>query len=522
MLLTGWKAIAGHLQTSVRTVQRWEADEALPVRRVKRTSRDAVEAETGELEAWLERRTRPMLGSLAFSASVAVLPFAAAGEGWLGEEVAAELIQELAMVPGLRVHGRTSSFRLAAGGCRGKEVAQELGATAWVEGEVLPREEEAGWTVNARLVGGEEGVIWAGRWDGAGLRRRDVVEGICSTLRLRLPVEAASGELALRAGLVQKWLRARSLFVTLEAPKVAQAVGLAEEVRREQPEFGMVLADLGAYYCQTALMGMAPVGEAVGRSEAVLEEARRRAPGNADTWLWSARNAVLFRYDWKGAEVMYRRALELAPGHMLARFFYAGDLLRTLGRQEEALEQARRGQRADPLNPLGFLTVAQIQAARGRFREALEETEKGNRIQPHWTLDWVRGAVLLRLGRLEEAYEVLREVVGAAPPHCWVEPTYVNACWATGREEEARERVDRAEDDRMRYPVPASTLGLLQAVVGNRERALDWFETALEERDPALIFQLRASAGVIVMPEVESLVYGEERWRAVVRAMGLG
>jgi tetratricopeptide (TPR) repeat protein len=153
---------------------------------------------------------------------------------------------------------------------------------------------------------------------------------------------------------------------------------------------------------------------------------------------------------------------------------------------------------------------------------ARAEAERGLGIQPHWTLAWVQGAVLLRLERYEEAYQVLQAAVRIAPPHCWVEPTYANACLLTGRQDELRELVLRAESDRQHFPAPASTLGLLHAVAGEVAAALGWLETALAERDPALVFQPRASAGVIVMPEVEWPVYEHPRWQAIVAAMGLG
>lgn len=52
MILNGWKEIAAHLGSGVRTVQRWESL-GLPIRRPKRQDRSAVVAFTEEVDHWL-------------------------------------------------------------------------------------------------------------------------------------------------------------------------------------------------------------------------------------------------------------------------------------------------------------------------------------------------------------------------------------------------------------------------------------------------------------------------------------
>ena len=51
--LRGWKEIAEHVGTSVRTARRWEDLRALPVRRLGGGGRDAVFALRDDLDAWL-------------------------------------------------------------------------------------------------------------------------------------------------------------------------------------------------------------------------------------------------------------------------------------------------------------------------------------------------------------------------------------------------------------------------------------------------------------------------------------
>ncbi len=62
-VLNTWKEIAAYLGRGVRTVQRYEHDLGLPVRRPRGTSRSAVIALTTDLDEWLRCTPRSALDS---------------------------------------------------------------------------------------------------------------------------------------------------------------------------------------------------------------------------------------------------------------------------------------------------------------------------------------------------------------------------------------------------------------------------------------------------------------------------
>ena len=110
--LTSWKEIAAHLGVSVRTAQRWEAAEALPVRRHQHSSLSSVYADPDELTGWWE--SRPAGGPT----SIAVLPFANLDRDEeteiLSDGLTEDLITALCRMQGLRVVARSSCFRFKA------------------------------------------------------------------------------------------------------------------------------------------------------------------------------------------------------------------------------------------------------------------------------------------------------------------------------------------------------------------------------------------------------------------------
>ena len=67
--LDSWKAIAAYLGRGVRTVQRWERDEGLPVHRLAHEKRGSVYARRPEVDAWWESRRRTLANEISESSA---------------------------------------------------------------------------------------------------------------------------------------------------------------------------------------------------------------------------------------------------------------------------------------------------------------------------------------------------------------------------------------------------------------------------------------------------------------------
>jgi hypothetical protein len=61
-VLTSWKEIAQYMRKGVRTVQRWEQDSGLPVRRAHSSDKKAVLARPQDLDSWSALRGNPVRG----------------------------------------------------------------------------------------------------------------------------------------------------------------------------------------------------------------------------------------------------------------------------------------------------------------------------------------------------------------------------------------------------------------------------------------------------------------------------
>jgi len=71
--LDSWKEVANYLKRGARTVQRWEREEGLPIRRLRHDKRGSVYAFKPELDAWLASRGIPPVEPPAWRGRLAAL-----------------------------------------------------------------------------------------------------------------------------------------------------------------------------------------------------------------------------------------------------------------------------------------------------------------------------------------------------------------------------------------------------------------------------------------------------------------
>ncbi len=82
--LDSWKAVAQHLGRSVRTVQRWESEEALPVHRLQLQERGSIFAYQDELDGWWQSRSQRLSAPKAETAEPLAAPAKARGNYRIG------------------------------------------------------------------------------------------------------------------------------------------------------------------------------------------------------------------------------------------------------------------------------------------------------------------------------------------------------------------------------------------------------------------------------------------------------
>jgi eukaryotic-like serine/threonine-protein kinase len=364
---------------------------------------------------------------------VAVLPLenlsANPEHEYVAAGIADSLITDLTGLPGIIVLSR-AAVREVGGERDITKAARQLGATYVFHGTVQHAVDNM--RVNLRLAGADGGQLWTRAFVGPsedlfGLQRR-LAEAASEPLRVSL-TEAQRDRLGRRptkhvSALAAYW-RGRDLLERTEAPGSAAAAVKAFEEAVEL-DSGFALAHAG------------------------LAEAAWVSYNQTKDTEWVDR-----------ALAASSRAVDLDAGQPLV-WISRAQVLRGLGRHEEALRDLEQALKLEPADP-----------------DALQR----------------KGRLLSDLGRREEAIEVLREAIAVRPGYWGNYDALGGVYYFLGRREEAVqmfERVIELQPDSLRGH---TNLGAVYQALGQQERALESYRTAVKI---APVWQAYANIGVIL------------------------
>ena len=148
--LNSWKEIAAYLQKDVRTVQRWEKNEGLPVHRKPHNKLSSVYAYEPELDEWWNHGRHPHPGPLLAARATAkdgrlalvVLPLRNLSDDpqqeYFSDGLTEELIAQIGRIDPnqLGVIARASAMKYKQGGKGISQIAKELAVDYALEGSV--------------------------------------------------------------------------------------------------------------------------------------------------------------------------------------------------------------------------------------------------------------------------------------------------------------------------------------------------------------------------------------------------
>jgi tetratricopeptide (TPR) repeat protein len=261
----------------------------------------------------------------------------------------------------------------------------------------------------------------------------EISRGIVNGLRLKLGRGRRRYETSVEA--YDPYLRARALQIRRGLSGYDQSIGLLEEAIAKDSSFAPAYAGLAAAHAARS-------GHF--RHDAPVELTKMRAATEKaiqlDPLLAEAHDALGMAYardgQWEQSERSFRRAIELDPNRSESHRHFAAFLLLPLGRIEEALDQLRDAEKADPLSAEGGFYVAYVLISARRFDEAADRCQK----QPMDFDDqpWLLGRARLGQGRIPEAIRILEGALarGLKPgSEAWGELGYAYA--RAGRREDA-------------------------------------------------------------------------------------
>jgi TolB-like protein/DNA-binding winged helix-turn-helix (wHTH) protein/Tfp pilus assembly protein PilF len=452
--------------------------------------------------------------------SLAVLPLdnlsRDPSQDYFADGMTDDLITDLAKISALRVISRTSIMQYKGTKKSVPQIARELNVDAVLEGTVTRDKDRV--RITAQLIRAEpEKHLWAEKYEANLSEILTVQDNVAKTVAHEIQVKVTPAEQARLSSpravdpeAYDSYLRGRYLYEHPTEENLRKSRDYLERSIAKDPGYALAWAGLADTFNMSANYGLVPSREGRPRARAAAEKALQLDGSLAGPLVSLANVKRNLEWDWDGSERLFKQAIEFNPNDGGAHHGYA-ILLAELGRTQEAVAEERRARDADPLSPVFGANVVWKLYLAHQYDEADWEIRKLVQADPKEAGGYINASVHLRLGRRQEALAELREGVVASHGAILELMFLAHALGVTGAKAEGRKVLEEMQTPPSRY-VPPEYIALVYEGLGEREKALEWFEKAVAERS--------MNGWLLPDPRLDS-IRTEPRFKSLMRRMGL-
>jgi serine/threonine-protein kinase len=421
--------------------------------------------------------------------SIAVLPFTSIGSeqenAYFGEGVAEEIVNALAHIPGLRVAARASTLVVRARHLELSAIGDALDVRTVLDGTV--RRSGNRIRVTAQLVRVHDGLtLWSERYDrelqDVFAIQDEIAAAVVDALRVKL-VGSAEPQVAREhtddVAAYDLYLRGRHAW-SQRGDGLWKGLLFFEAALRRDPKYALAYCGVSDALFLLDFYGFLDPMLTTARALEAARHAVELAPDLADTHCSLGAILSFLPKDFAGGERALRRAIELSPGSVLARYWLAVAFA-WLGRFDEAAALAREAIGLDPLNATAHGILAWILAHARRASEAVAAADQSIEIAPGNFLGrYFRATAYQSLGRTDKALADFDYLLVSTRRGAWTLAGLSHTLAAVGRIDQARSIRDELEARASREYVCGCHLARVNASAGDDDRALALLAEAVE------------------------------------------
>jgi serine/threonine-protein kinase len=323
--------------------------------------------------------------------SIAVLPLlnesGDPGDEYFSDGLSEELIAALAQVRGLKVIGRSSSFRFKDKKEESKAIGEKLGVSTLLEGTVRKQGDQV--RIVAELINAADGSeLWSRTFD---RELKDIFAvqseiAMAVATSLELTVLGANEKSAQNAATKSveahnAYLQGHFYFERRNLEDYRKSVGFFDQAIHLDPGYALAYAERSEAWAWIGDLSSEKQKEAWAAAGTDAEKAVAIDPHLAEAH--AALGWVRFFIEWKFAEGLAElgRAQELSPWNPTANDLMARVVV-YLGQFQEAEKLARQAIELDPLGYQARTSLARVLSAEGKLDEAEAAGRKGVELQP--------------------------------------------------------------------------------------------------------------------------------------------
>jgi TolB-like protein/DNA-binding winged helix-turn-helix (wHTH) protein/Flp pilus assembly protein TadD len=472
----------------------------------------------GGFRRWLQRESNPAIKSLV------VLPLenlsADPAQEYFADGMTDALITDLSKISALRVISRTSAMQYKGTKKRLPQIARELNVDGVVEGSVMRSGNRV--RITAQLLqAGTDQHLWAETYErdlGDVLKlQSEVAQTIAQQVRIQLtPQQKAQlgSALGVNPEAYEAYLRGRYFWNQRTDGSLWKSLELFQHAIDIDPNSALPYAGLADAYLvlDSWTLEAAPPIELSPKARAAVDKALQLDPtlAEARTVLAGVKHGD---WDWNGAGVEYRRAIELNPNYAHAHHWYS-QYLCELGRFDEGVAEADRAHALDPLNlMLGIDVGMRLYWAR-RYREAIAPIRKTLELDPNFRVARrFLGQVYEQNGMYEAAIAELRQAAKLSENNPIDLGALGHVYAVSGHRREALQILEELRQHSAKRYVSGYEFALIYAGLGKLEKAFQWLDKAFQEHSTWML-HLR------VDPRLDPL-RSDPRFQDLLRRVGL-
>jgi serine/threonine-protein kinase len=422
--------------------------------------------------------------------SIAVLPLINESgdpkDEYFSDGLSEELIAALAQISGLKVIGRSSSFRFKDRNEEPKTIGEKLGVSTLLEGTVRKQGDQV--RIVAELINAADGIeLWTRTFDRK-LKdifavQQEIARAVADSLKITLlgaHGTAVQESAPQNAEAHNAYLQGHFYLLRRNVEDYRKAISYYDQAIQFDPEYALAYAERAeAWTIMGDITGQRPITYPKARSDA--EKAVAIAPALAEAR--AALGFVRCFVDWKFADGLaeLQRAKELSPANPTANDLLARIIV-YLGRFDEAEQQARQAVELDPLSTVTQGNLARVLFCAGKLDEADAAARKSAELQPtgagthRWQVLIAAqrgdGDSALREAQLEPD-EGYRRFELAVAQHVAGDHHAADAALA--------DLIARAREGF------AYQIAEVYAVRGEKDKAFEWLQIAFDDRDAGML-----------------------------------
>ena len=460
---------------------------------------------------WLRHRGKLQVRSLA------VLPLQNLSDDtaqeYFADGITDELITELAQLGSVRVISRTSVMQYKGTLKPLRQIANDLGVDAVVEGSVVRSGQRV--RVTAQLIdAATDQHLWARSYErelgDVLLLQSEMAVSIAQEIRAKIDDNARP--LLTQVSRVDPeeqdlYLRGRYHLSKGNEDEINKAIGYFHQGIEHSPQDARNYAALADSYLALSDYYVAPAPTLELGKQAAMK-ALQLDPNIAETHVSLGAIRFLYDWDWPEAEKEFTEAVKLNPNSSDAHM-WRGVFLAQMGRSDLAISEIKLAETLDPLSLAVHVNAGWVYYLGRRNQQAVEEWRKILDIEPHFTV--THGSIWIAYVKQAELGTILPLSTSATADALQL-AAITGRKAINGNRAEAERLLSRLDSLSKHHYVCPYEVATAHAILGNKDKALDWLSRGLKERS-ACMPDLKAD------PRLDSL-RGDARFDDFLRRVG--